>query len=69
MLVLLVLEMADGTLDRILGLLVVLVLPDCCGQVMREVLIDYLVHSVGEGFLCVKDAELLQGQQRASVID
>ena len=53
--------MSDCTLDHILELLVVLVLLDCCEQVMREVFIYYLVHSVGEGFLCVKDAELLQG--------
>ena len=59
MLVLLILEVADGALDRILGLLVVLVLLDRCGQVVREVIIDHLVQSVGEGFLCVKDAELL----------
>ena len=69
MLVLLVLEVVDGTLDRILGLLVVLVLPDCCGQVVREVVVDHLVHSVGEWFLCVKDTKLLRGQRRASVID
>ena len=61
MLVLLILEVADGALDHILGLLVVLILPDRCGQVVREVIIDHLVHSVGEGFLCVKDAELLRG--------
>ena len=66
---LLILEVADGALDCILGLLVVLVLPDCCGQVMREVIIDHLVHSIGEWFLCVKDMELLWGQRRASVID
>ena len=66
---LLILEVADGTLDCILGLLVVLVLPDRCGQVVREVIVDHLVHSVGEGFLCIKDVELLWGQRRASVID
>ena len=66
---LLVLEMADGALDCILGLLVVLVLPDRCGQVVRKVIVDHLVHSVGEGFLCIKDAELLRGQRRASAID
>ena len=66
---LLILEVADGALDRILGLFVVLVLLDRCGQVVREVIVDHLVHSVGEGFLCVKDAELLQSQRRASVID
>ena len=69
MLVLLILKVVDGALDRILGLLVVLILSDHCGQVVREAIIDHLVHSVGEGFLCVKDAELLRGQWRASVID
>ena len=64
-----ILKVADGALDCILGLLVVLVLPDRCGQVMREVIIDHLVYSVGEWFLCIKDAELLRGQWRASVID
>ena len=61
MLILLILEVANGALDRVLGLLVVLVLPDRCGQVVREVIIDHLVHSVGEWFLHVKDTELLRG--------
>ena len=69
MLAFFVLEVVDGALDCILGLLVMLVLPDRCGQVVREVIINHLVHSVGEGFLSIKDAELLRGQRRASVID
>ena len=69
MLVLLILEVADGALDCVLGLLVMLVLPDRCGQVVREVIIDHFVHSIGEWFLRVKDTKLLRGQRRAGVID
>ena len=61
MLVLLILEMFDGALDHVLGLLVVLVLPDCYEQVMREIFVYHLVYSVEEGFLYVKDVKLLQG--------
>ena len=66
MFVFFILEVADGALDRILGLLVVLVLPDRCGQVVREVIVDHLVYNVGEGS-CASRTQSCFGVSRGQV--
>ena len=58
---LLILESADGTLDGILGLAVVLVLTNGGGEVEGEVLVDDVIDSICEGLFSVKEAKLLRG--------
>ena len=54
-------ESADGTLDGVLGLAVVLVLTNGSGEVEGKVLINDMVDSICEGLFSVKKAKLLWG--------
>ena len=53
-----VLEIADPLLVAILGILVMLIMPNCGAKMKGHLLIDDVVHRIGEGAVPVKDTVL-----------
>ena len=63
-----VLEIADLLLVAILGVLVMLITPNCGAKMKGHLLVDDAVHRIGEGAVPVKDTELLLSKWRTKIV-
>ena len=63
-----VLEIVDPLLVAILGILVMLIMPNCSAKMKGHLLVDDAVHRIGEGAVPVKDTELLLSKRRTEIV-
>jgi hypothetical protein len=64
----LLLELADGHLNGLPGIVIVMKLLDTCLHIKQEVFLDDVVNNIQKGLVLAEDGGLIQGEWRTGVV-